>query len=139
MPIGRVSSIKGEIATVIIERQDMCGECHACEITGEKKNCAIQCSNDSKGEVGDTVEIELEKSLFLRATFIMYGIPLAALVIGLALGSGIANYFNGAYKEMIMIVVGIICMAITFIVIKTKDKKKKYEALLPRIIKVIKE
>lgn len=139
MPVGRVSDVEGDLATVIIERHDMCGECHACDVTSSKKSCTIQCHNTCKGEIGDMVEIELENHLFLRATFIMYGVPFLALVIGLAIGSGIAYHFDEVYKEIIMIVIGIVCMGITFCLIKAKDKKRKYEALLPRIVKIIKE
>ena len=43
MPYGTVKEIKGNIAVVSMERQDMCGECHACEMMSGKKNCTLSC------------------------------------------------------------------------------------------------
>ncbi|MGL6173285.1 MAG: SoxR reducing system RseC family protein [Cellulosilyticaceae bacterium] len=137
MLIGRVENIEAEVATVTIKRQDMCGECHACEVVGEVKECKIQCHNECSSQKGDWVEIELENKLFMKATLIMYGVPLIGLLVGLGGGSVVTNFIEVQAKEIIIAVLGIIGTAIGLGIIKIKERKQKYKKLLPRLVKIL--
>lgn len=137
MLIGRVENVEAEVATVTIKRQDMCGECHACEVVGEVKQCKIQCQNECSSQKGDLVEIELENKLFMKATLIMYGIPLIGMLSGLGLGVVITTSIEVQAKEILIALLGIIGMGIGLGCIKIREKKQKYKKLLPRLVKIL--
>lgn len=135
MPRGRVEKIQGNIATVIIERQDMCGECHACEVLGEVKKCEIQCVNVCNSQIGDEVEIDLENSSFLKASFIMYILPLIGLFVGMGIPHYLLQQQGKDLREIVSLVSGVAIMGIIFLIIKFYDKKKKYYNTLPKLTK----
>lgn len=130
MPVGKVEKLEKGFAIVTMERQDMCGECHACEMLGETKKCTLKCTNDCNSQVGDQVEIDVAKASFLQATLIMYGLPLLGLLIGIGLGSFIS--------EVVSLILGIVCMGLTYLLVRWGDKKNKYNKMLPAIVKIIK-
>lgn len=137
MPIGTVSKIEGNYVFVTMERQDMCGECHACEVISNPKKCEIKCLNNKNCKVGDTVRITLDDSRFLKSVLIMYGIPLIALFIGLLAGYGIANILQFNAKELWMVIGAIGMLVISYLGIHRLDYKKKYEKMLPKIVEII--
>lgn len=139
MPIGKVEKVEGKIATVSIERQDMCGECHACEIVGEVKKCTIKCQNLCESTLGESVEIELENSTFLKATALMYGMPLIGLLAGLGLGLLVPSGLDEQVREVAMAIFALVGMGAGLLWLKKKDSRRKYDELLPRAVKVIRK
>lgn len=137
MPIGTIQKKDDAYVMVKIERQDMCGECHACEVIAEKKSCEIKCLNRCNGKEGDKVEVDLSQNLFIRATIIMYGVPLAGLLVGLGLGMLVPETLGIYAKEGTMLVLGGLLMSLGFLWIRYKDKKEKYNELLPIAKKIL--
>ncbi len=137
MPIGTVSKIEDNYVFVTIDRQDMCGDCHACEVVTNPKKCEIKCQSDKNCKVGDTVKISLDDSRFIKSVLIMYGIPLISLFIGLAIGWGIANIFQFKANELWMIMGAIVMLAISYLSIHRIDYNKKYENMMPKILEII--
>ncbi|WP_070000844.1 SoxR reducing system RseC family protein [Cellulosilyticum sp. I15G10I2] len=136
MPIGIVEKIEGEYAIVQIKRQDMCGDCHACDAVHEAKSCTLKCINNVSSKVGDTVEISADNKTFLKATFIMYGLPLAGLIVGILVGYVISAFISQIDSELLMILGAVLGMMMTFVIIKNRDKKNKYNKMLPHIISI---
>lgn len=139
MPIGTVNKVEGNYVFVTIERQDMCGSCHACQVLSNPKKCEIKCLNNKKCKVGDTVRISLDDSRFLKSTFIMYGIPLIFFFIGLAVGAEIAKFFGFSSEELCMIIGAVGMLVLSYLIIHRLDNKKKYEKMLPQIVEIIEE
>lgn len=137
MPVGRIEQVEGNLVTVSIERQDMCGECHACEVVGEIRTCTIKCHNICKGKQGETVEVELENTIFLRATALMYGVPLGGMMIGIGMGFLIPSGMGESVREACMAALGLIGMGIGLLWLRKKDRNKAYDNLLPRAVKII--
>lgn len=133
MTSGIVQKIEGEYAIVQIQRQDMCGDCHACDAVHESKPCALKCINSVNSQVGDSVEVSLDNTVFLKATYIMYGLPLLGLIGGIAIGYFAAQFIPAINPELLMILGAIIGMLITFVIIKKRDENNKYKKMLPHI------
>ena len=129
MPIGTVEKLESDCVIVTMERQDMCGDCHACDMMGEVKKCTLKCVNKCSSQIGDKVEVDVSNSTFMKATLIMYGLPLIGLVAGVGLGY--------QASELLGIILGFSFMAGIFGLIKLGDHKKKYEKMLPVAIKII--
>lgn len=136
MPHGTVEKIEGEYVIVQIKREDMCGDCHACDAVHEAKSCTLKCINNMNSKVGDQVEISVDHDIFLKATFIMYGFLLVGLIGGIGTGYVVATWIDVIQAEILMFIGAIVGMGLTFIVIRQKDKKDKYKKMLPHIIAI---
>ncbi len=136
MPSGIVQKIEGEYAIVEIKRQDMCGDCHACDAVHVSRACTLKCINNVHSKVGDSVEISLDNKTFLKATIIMYGLPLAGLIGGLLVGYIIGNFATYMDAEILMILGATLGMGLMFMVIKNRDKQNKYRKMLPYITSI---
>ncbi len=136
MPIGTVKEVAKDYTVVTIERQEMCGDCHACDMMGERKLCEIRCSNTYPVQPQDRVEVDIANQTFLKATGVMYGIPLAAMLIGLLIGSFVPDAWGTYAKEIAMLVLSIGLMVSAFCFVKKRDRANKYAHFLPSIKKV---
>ena len=134
MPSGIVEKIEGEYAIVKLERQDMCGDCHACDSVHAAQSCTLKCFNDLHTQVGDAVEISVDNSTFLKAAVIMYGLPFIGLVGGIIGGYILSTFIPTVNGELFMILGALLGMLFMFFIVKNRDKKNKYKKMLPHII-----
>ena len=134
MPVGTVEKLENKYVFVRMERQDMCGECHACEMLTDKKSCSLKCISARRCQVGDRVEVSLENKTFLKATYIMYGLPFIGLIVGLGLGYILQSYLAVWWGELLCVLTALCGMGIMLGVIYRRDKKNVYKKYLPCII-----
>lgn len=134
MPYGIVKEIKGNTAVVVMERQDMCGDCHACEMMSGKKDCTLSCQTKIPCQVGDKVEVSLTTDYFLKATYLIYGVPLIGLLVGLGVGIGLSKILSVSYEDLIVALGMIIGTGLGILYIKVKDKKQTYTKFFPHIV-----
>ena len=134
MPYGIVKEIKGNTAVVTMERQDMCGDCHACEMISGKKSCTLTCKTYVPCQVGDQVEVTLTNDYFLKATYLIYGVPLVGFLVGMIAGIALSKVIQSTHEDIIVALGMIIGTAIGVLYIKRKDKQKAYQQFLPHIV-----
>lgn len=132
---GTVESVKEKNVYVKVIREEACAHCKMCT-TGinEGKECVIEAVNKCGAKVGDIVEIDVQNSYFLRATAIMYGIPLIALVIGIGVSLGILQSTGVKNAELMSAFIGLIFTGITYIIINQREKNNKNQQYLPMAI-----
>ncbi len=126
-------------AKLKLKRHSACASCGKCATTSEEKDIIVEVDNTIGAKVGDRVEVNMETINVLKATFIVYTIPLIALLIGTVgtfYGLNAVN-FNGNI-EIISAIVGLIFTIIVFLILKKNDKKfrdsKEYIPIVTRII-----
>ncbi|NLB61546.1 MAG: SoxR reducing system RseC family protein [Clostridiales bacterium] len=90
--IGEVISIDGKIATVKFKRAAMCKNCKAC-VSFSPNELVVELENSLDAKVGDRVAIVLHTRSIVKASLIMYGIPLIALLLGMGFGSLLGDLF----------------------------------------------
>ena len=79
---GIVKEVNGEMITVVFERHEACGDCHACHMGSE--NCAKHTITiKGKADVGDEIVVEMDESHVMAASATAYMIPFAGFMIGL--------------------------------------------------------
>ncbi|MBF0188422.1 MAG: SoxR reducing system RseC family protein [Magnetococcales bacterium] len=84
---GRVISIEQGDAIVATQRREACGTCHGEKSCGTlsmgmgNRETHIQASNPVNAEVGDRVVIQISERQFLRASFLIYAMPLIAFFV----------------------------------------------------------
>lgn len=82
---GIVKEVKGEMLTVEFERQEACGDCHACH--HGSTNCAKHTITlKGKADVGDEIVVEMDESHVMAASATAYMIPFAGFMVGLLAG-----------------------------------------------------
>ncbi len=93
-PLGKIVAIGRGSATVTVERTVACPRCAAGKgcgaglLSGGGTSALLQVplSPDSSLREGDEVRLTLEPSHLLRATLLVYGLPLAGIVLMLITG-----------------------------------------------------
>lgn len=135
---GVVTEVKGDRAVVQLLKHTACGECGACHLGDDSKHVRIECANEPGAQVGEFVEIDLESPNVLGAAFIMYTIPLAALILGVVIGSlAFGALLGPQYKEIAAAILGVGLMAASYFVIRGKeDKFSTSQKYLSRITKI---
>ena len=133
--IGTVQSVKNNHVFVKVIREEACAHCQVCT-TGinEGKECLIEAVNQCEAAVGDVVDIDIQANYFLKATLIMYGIPLIAMILGIMISLGVMNTLGLPNADMISALVGIIVTGITYLLINQREKKNKNLAYLPSVV-----
>ncbi len=135
MPYGKVEKTSSKYAVVQMERQDMCGECHVCEQLTGKKSCKLKCLKKIACEVGDTVEVEIGQAAFLKATYMMYGLPLLGLLGGLGIGYYCFKLNGGVGQEDVYVLIGsTIGVMVALIGIGIAERKGKFARYLPLVV-----
>ena len=112
--VGLVVNVEANNAYVQIDRKTACESCKACGLgTSDEKSIIVQAINNIKAQKGDIVELDLESPDVLLAAFIIYGIPLLALILGIFASYGL------------MLLTGVVFMIISFIIIRLNEPKLK--------------
>jgi len=79
---GIVKEVNGEMITVVFERHEACGDCHACHMGST--NCAKHTITiKGKADVGDEIVVEMDESHVMAASATAYMIPFAGFMLGL--------------------------------------------------------
>lgn len=85
---GIIENVLGDRATVLLRRSAACAHCEsqgACEVADEN-SMHVVLKNELHAHVGDQVEISLPSHSLLKLSFVVYFVPVVALVAGAALG-----------------------------------------------------
>ena len=137
--LGLVVGLKEELAVVNIKRKSACGSCKACEMGRSNiSELNVEVKNSLGAAVGDHVKIQMQTPDILKAAFLVYMIPLLALLGGVTLTYLIQRAQNISNEPM-MIVVGVVLMLFSFLYVRKKDKQlKETEAFEPIMTEVIK-
>ncbi len=136
---GIVIKIVPEGAVVSVKKTDACHGCPSASLchmgnSGERR---VLAKNPVCAREGQRVVIEVRDRLLLKASFIIYMLPLFGLIMGALFGRWFINFFGIPFSEDTGAVIGgLTCMLSVFILIKSKSRSsyymKKYQ---PTIIK----
>lgn len=136
---GFVVAENGKTATVNLLRHTACGDCGACHLGDESKEIKMEVINEKGAHVGDLVEIEMADGNVLQAAFIIYTIPLIALLVGVFFGSFVGQFLPVS-PELWATVFGVAFMTVVFLFIKKNEAKFKVSGKFnSEITKVLQE
>jgi len=120
---GVVQQIAATRAFIIINRSSACAGCHsksAC-LPSDTKEMIVEAINDINAQVGDRVQVSVPTSSLLKATFLVYFVPVLALVAGAITGSNVAPSLQ-IDPTLASIVCGFLAMAAVFGAVKWFDR-----------------
>ncbi|MCK8059028.1 MULTISPECIES: SoxR reducing system RseC family protein [unclassified Fusibacter] len=128
--IGQVVELDHDMAVVAMRKHTACGDCGACQLGEENMETTVNVLNPIDAQPGDFVEIDMADADVLRAAFLVYIIPLAALLLGIGLTQLFLGFIGVGNSELIGVLVGFASMAVSYIIIRKKDDalkgKKRY-------------
>lgn len=138
--IGVVISTQGVVARVSVQKS---GACDACAASGtckpSEETAELEAFNPIKAKVGQTVRLVLKPQLYLKASIIVYGLPVVSLIGGAILGKNIGEiYFKGMDSDLISAAFGFGALIISFLAIKIwsskVEKKEEYRPVIEEIV-----
>ena len=118
--------------TVNMKRTSACNGCRVCKIDPDKEMVMVA-RNLCGALVGDKVEVELQGGSLMRAAAVMYGLPLAGLVLGVYAGGRLFA------EELLAFGFGIGVMGLAFLVIRFAEKKRDKSRYVPMAVRIASE
>ena len=135
---GRVQHVTEGKAVIEIQRGSACSKCHAeCACTGEKAQTMLVEARDPIGVRSDQyVQLTIQNTSVLRASFVVYMIPLFALITGVLLGEYLGQLLG--VQNLLEILVGFGCLGLSLIIVRLYNNLFKRDIRnQPVITKVI--
>lgn len=123
-----VMSVADNKAIVSVQRSTACANCGAkCMIGKDNLTVKAEVDNIMGAKPGDTVNVELEFSSVLSASFIAYGIPFAAFILGCIFGFYVLSRYINISRDILALLSGLILIAGSYLLIRYLDKKGAFK------------
>lgn len=134
-----IELVDGTTAKIKMQKHSACAACGKCASSTDKKDIIVEVDNNIGAKVGDYVEVNMDSVNVIKAAAIVYIVPLIALLGGTIISYGIFNFIDiGMNKEVLSGFVGIVLTIISYLLIKSKDRKfRESRNYIPIITKVI--
>ena len=139
---GVVTKVEGDMLTIVFERHEACGDCHAC-MRGSTDCSKHTVTLKGKADVGDEVVVEMDDSQVMAASAAAYLIPFAGLILGLALGWQLGgSLLSGFNRELVAALFAVLGTAAAYCVMRVLDPKLakgRWEQKIVSVRKPVKE
>ncbi|MBF0126795.1 MAG: SoxR reducing system RseC family protein [Magnetococcales bacterium] len=142
---GIVVSLEGNIAVVSGQRQKMCGSCHSASTCGVlsgglgQRAVKIRARNACNAQVGERVFVELSERSFLKASFLVYILPLVVLFAVVSWTRFFVQHYALTIDvEALSAGVGVLGLGATFIWLRRRSVRlERDEREMPVIVEVL--
>ncbi len=137
--VGRVTELSGSMAKVVVKRSSSCENCGACGM-GSRQEMQFMLKNDIGAQVGDQVVIEMRSKALYKAAFVVYTIPLVAMILGFILGQsiGISRRMGNDQAELTGIGTGFLFLVLAFFTLRWLDRLQGFGSeLQPQLVAVV--
>ena len=136
---GIVAEVQGNIAKVEILKKSACEQCAASGTCHPGDQELMEADNPLGAVKGQKVKVVVAPQLYLKASIILYGIPMAAMVAGAILGKNAAiAYVGEANSGLWAFITGMTCLVISFYFIRLYNNKvEKTREYKPVIVEIL--
>lgn len=139
---GTVVELRGRhLAVVLCQKSRLCENCAtggSCQVANDGRDRLVEAHNALGAAVGERVRVAVSTRSFLQSGFIVYIVPLLALVAGALLGKLTGEHSaGGADPEMLSALFGIGFLVGSFLVIRVASRALPVEAFRPRIVAIL--
>jgi sigma-E factor negative regulatory protein RseC len=140
--VGTVVALRpGQLAVVRCARSSLCEHCPssaACHIGDDDRVRTVEALNPLDAAVGDRVRVAVSTRSFLQSGFIVYIVPLIAMVIGAALGQLTGERLaTGVHPELLSAIFAVFFLVGSFLVIRVGSRALPAEAFRPQIVAIL--
>lgn len=127
--VGQIVEAHGDTVLVRFKRTKACGECKMCASFGSDE-AIVEVENRLNARVGDKVELALHSVSMLKASLIIYGIPLLALLCGVLIGIQFSDLLGAA--------LGVAAAILSLLIIHFFEPQfKRRREFQPRMIRIL--
>ena len=111
------------------------GSCHA---VGEEKN-SVQVINSLGAQAGDAVVITMETASLLKALFLLYMVPILALLVGACAGNWMIAPLLARNPSIVSATTGFLCFFASIWLVRIKaNQMEMRDAYQPKITRIVK-
>jgi sigma-E factor negative regulatory protein RseC len=133
----KTDSITAWIKTTKTHACKACAARASCNAMGGGKEMEVEAINHAGAKVGEKVVISFETSPLLKATFMLYVLPILFLMAGAFIGNKIAPFFNFD-ASVLSVITGFLFFGLIVIFVKSKGNKlAKKDEYRPKVIKIL--
>ncbi len=135
--VGLVVEVKDDKAIVAVQRHDVCSKCGACGVaisgSGETQLDALNIVNAA---VGQTVRVVGDTAYVLKVSFIVYLLPIIALLLGIYVGQQLEGYFAALRMDIIL---GVAFLLVSYLMVRAYDRRAARQPVKATIVEIIPE
>lgn len=136
--IGTVQEIKKTYAVIKVQKSSACAQCSSretCDISN--RDMTIEVINDIQAKKGDLVKLTMPEGTLLKASFLVYLLPVIALLAGAFSGKALAAAMD-INQTLASLGGGFLLMGIVFYLLirrhRSEEYQKRYRPRMTRIL-----
>lgn len=142
--VGTVVEQKGKhTAVVMCKKSSLCENCathSSCVLGDDDRTRLIEVQNSLGAVVGDQVRIATTTKSFLQSSFLLYIVPLIALVIGAVAGKLLGeNLDTGLDPNLLSAIFGVFFMCGSFVLLRVGSSVLMREHYMPKVTEILRE
>ena len=137
---GIVMEVRDGSAKVSILAKNACEKCASAGVCHpEGEGSFMEASNPLGAKQGQKVKVIVAPQLFLKASIILYGIPMAVFVAAAIMGKNVGSAYAGeAQSDLWAFLSGMFFMLVSFLFIKRYNRKvEKTQEYKPVIVEIL--
>ncbi len=136
---GIVVEVTGDIAKVAIMKKSACEKCSASGVCHPGDQEYMEAANPLGAKKGQKVQVVLAPQVYLKASIILYGIPMTIFVAAAIAGKNLGlRYGTESTSDLWAFIAGMVCMVVSFVFIRMYNKKvENTEQYKPIIVKIL--
>ncbi len=136
---GIVAEIEGDIAKVAIVKKSACEQCQVSGVCHPGDQDFLEAANPLGAKKGQKVKVVVAAQVYLKASIILYGIPMAAFIAGAIIAKNLAVKLGSeANSDLWAFLAGSVCLLVSFIFIRAYNKKiEKTQKYKPIIVEIL--
>ena len=136
---GIVVEVTDGSAKVSILAKSACEKCSASGVCHPGDQEYMEASNPLGARKGQKVKVVLAPQVYLKASIILYGIPMTVFIAAAILGKNLGLKFgSAANSDLWAFVSGTACMCVSFIFIRMYNNKiEKTQKYKPVIVEIL--
>ncbi|MBE0599147.1 MAG: SoxR reducing system RseC family protein [Desulfuromonadales bacterium] len=141
---GSVIELKGKhVAVVLCQKSSFCKNCASmeqCRVGDDNRSMLVDAHNTIGARVGDRVRVVTSSKSFLKSSFILYIVPLIALVVGGIVGQLLGERLeSGPNPDLLSAILGTAFLIGAFLTIRVGTRALPRENYMPRITEILAE
>ena len=142
--VGTVVELKGRHSAVVMcQKSSLCEHCAtsgSCTLGDNDKTRLIEVHNYLNAAVGDHVRIATTTKSFLRSSFLLYIVPLIALVIGAVAGKLLGDHVEtGLDPNLLSAIFAVFFMVGSFVILRVGSSALSADSYKPKIVAIIRD
>jgi sigma-E factor negative regulatory protein RseC len=136
---GIVAEIVDGMAKVAIVKKSACEQCAASGVCHPGDQELMEAANPLGAKKGQKVKVVVAPQVYLKASIILYGIPMAVFIAGAIIAKNLAiSAGNEAGSDLWAFIAGTACLFVSFFFIRSYNKKvertQKYKPVIVEIL-----